>query len=533
MYKDAYFLSLKKETPKRGYWDYGLLEDLLDDFKKHEVDSLPKQDFAVVVLPARSHAELIAEFNKEIAKLDKALIFLMGDEESVFPVEQIEHKSAIIWIQNPTPGRHDEYMKLGCGYPPLIHDEEEVPEKSLDWFFSGQITHQRRTGFANQLRNLNNGQLIETPGFTQGVARPQYFELMGKSKVAPCPSGPVTVDTFRTFEALELGCVPIADTQTPSRDMSGFWTWLFGEEPPFVQIKDTHDLPGYINDCLELYPYKNNRVQAWWLRKKQDYKQQIIENISDLTSLNMGELVTAVVPISPIPSHPETHILEETIKSIKHHFPKARIILTFDGVRKEHEHMRADYEEHIRRVLWKSRFWGNIYPVIFDEHTHQVGMMRAIIDYINSPALLYVEQDTPLVTDEEIRWTDLLNPLMAGDSNVIRLHHEGVIPKEHNHLILGVPKNRLLKTIQWSQRPHLASKAFYRRMLKDNFSESAKCFIEDLIHSKVIESYKKDGMDGWNQWKLHIYYPNSNNIKRSYHTDGRAGAEKLDGDQVW
>ena len=32
----------------------------------------------------------------------------------------------------------------------------------------------------------------------------------------PCPSGPATPDSFRLWEALEAGCVPIADGYAPA-----------------------------------------------------------------------------------------------------------------------------------------------------------------------------------------------------------------------------------------------------------------------------------------------------------------------------
>lgn len=171
--------------------------------------------------------------------------------------------------------------------------------------------------------------------------------------------------------------------------------------------------------------------------------------------------------------------------------------------------------------------------MIFDEHKHQIGMMRWAMGYIKTPLILYVEQDTPLVTDEEIWWYMLQELLFVGESNLIRFHFEGKIPKEHQYLMIGQPVNYLQKTAQWSQRPHLATAAFYKRILQDCFSPDAKCFIEDVMHGKVIDDFMKYGEQGWNQWRIHIYYPSDQNIKRSLNLDGRQGQEKYDEDQVW
>lgn len=246
-------------------------------------------------------------------------------------------------------------------------------------------------------------------------------------------------------------------------------------------------------------------------------------------------MITVVVPVSPIPSHPDTTILAETLGSIRTCLPDAEIFLTFDGVRPEQAKRRNDYQEFIRRALWAAdHTYGNVLPFLFDEHQHQTGMMRAALDEIETPLVLYVEQDTPLVTDEPIDWDTITSFILAGNSNCVRFHHEGVIPQAHNHLMHG--KEAFLPfiaTSQWSQRPHLASTAYYRRIMQSHFSPNARSFIEDRMYGIVNEAFLTDGMPGWHQHRIHIYDPGNGNMKRSYHTDGRAGEQKYDDRQVF
>lgn len=255
-------------------------------------------------------------------------------------------------------------------------------------------------------------------------------------------------------------------------------------------------------------------------------------------------MITVVVPVSPIPSHPDTAILDETLDSIRFHHPKAEILLTFDGVRDEQEHRREAYEEAIRRILWRcDKVYGGVCPFIFEEHRHQSGMLKAVLDEIRTPLLMYVESDTPLVCDESIDWDAICDFINQGKSNLVRLHHEGRIPDEHHHMIHGMEcrpaspgRHRVefpfMRTSQWSQRPHVASTAYYRRILDSHFSPDARCFLEDRMHGVVDNAFLRDGMAGWNQHRLHIYMPGEN-IKRSYTTDGRAGEPKYDDTQVW
>ena len=63
--------------------------------------------------------------------------------------------------------------------------------------------------------------------------------------------------------------------------------------------------------------------------------------------------ITIVVVTSVLPSHPNTFILDETISSIRSHFPDNEIILQIDGLREERMSRKLDYDEYKNRVLWK------------------------------------------------------------------------------------------------------------------------------------------------------------------------------------
>lgn len=243
-------------------------------------------------------------------------------------------------------------------------------------------------------------------------------------------------------------------------------------------------------------------------------------------------MISAIIPISPIPSHPDTAILEETVESIRHHLPDTEIILTFDGVRPEQEHRRNDYEESIYRTLWLADHkWRNTCPIIFDHHTHQSGMIAPALDELHTPLLIYVEQDTPLVTNRTIDFDTIIKFIAAGHSNCVRLHHEATIPAEHRHMMHSV-EDQFMRTSQWSQRPHIASAAFYRRIIDSHFTTLSHCFIEDVMHGILDEAHNIHGILGWDQYRTHIWHPDGD-IKRSYHLDGRAGDPKYDETQIF
>lgn len=241
------------------------------------------------------------------------------------------------------------------------------------------------------------------------------------------------------------------------------------------------------------------------------------------------DLITAIVLTSPIPSHPSIAILVETVNSIRHHLPEAPIIVAFDGVRDEQKGMRQNYLGYIRNVADDPNlFKANTKMIPFMDHKHQVGMMRNILPHIETPLILFCEHDTPLVTDYPIQMENIAGAVNSKEVNSVRFLHEAHILPEHAYLMHGQMECRgvtLTKTTQFSARPHVASVEFYKKLL-GRFSVDAKCFVEDYAHS-VCQT------DPWDEWKLSIYTPSENNIKRSYHTDGRNGGAKYDDKQIF
>jgi hypothetical protein len=244
--------------------------------------------------------------------------------------------------------------------------------------------------------------------------------------------------------------------------------------------------------------------------------------------------VTVIVATSVIPSHPKTDMIDETIKSVRVHFPDNEIIMQIDGLREEQKHRKADYNEYKNRILWKCLHeYKNVLPIIFEEHSHQTTMMRKSINEIQTSLLLYVEGDAPLTPDMPIDWDKCLDLIEYEKANTIRFHHESIIPESHNHLMIGF-EDGFMKTSQWSQRPHLSRVSYYRDIVLP-FSDE-KTFIEDKFHGKVqddIFPYNVFSQEGWDKHKLWIYHPEGN-IKRSYHLDGRDGTQKFTkDDEVW
>lgn len=530
-------------SPGRGYTFYQAHSDYASKEPKNDVEF----DGCVLVIPARHNVEQIEKYQKFIDRLNWVVLILCGDEERGFDYTKLQHANMKVWLMQPTQDDKADFY-LGSGYTPdtrRFAKENYVAymEKPLAWYFSGQQNHSRRTACVNELTRMFDREdmpaiLNPTEGFTQGVAHDEYYKNMVGAKAIPAPSGIKSPDSFRLFEALECGSVPIADEISELYQRPGYWTKVFDQQPlPFKVINNYENMEGYLGDVVREYPEMQNRTFAWWQQFKRHMVNTLCEQIHEISQLpydSDSELnkITVIIPTSPIPSHPSTGVIEETIQNIRSMLPDCEIIIGIDGVRREQEFRREDYEKYIQRLLWLCNYeWHNVLPVRFQEHQHQALMTKKLLEMVNTPLILFVEHDTGLTPDYEFEWPQLIQAIESGSANVIRFHHEGHIPPEHNYLMLGGREDicgiPMMKTMQWSQRPHLASTFFYREMLNEFVTDQSRTMIEDTVHGRVQTDCQDSGIMGWYKWRLWIYYPEGN-IKRSYTTDGRKDDPKFD-----
>lgn len=533
----------------RGFWDHGWLEAFFADklwptahpftYDHDSLDAVPEGEGAIVVVPGRWHFDKADEINVRIQRLPWVLLIVTGDEETVFPLDAIQHPNMRAWVQTPRPSSVREGVRyVGDLWPPSVPeslDSLDAVERDLEWFFAGQINTESRQRLVETLESVGgSGWLAPTDTFGSGLELPEYLNGLTRAKVAPCPSGPFTPDSFRLFEALEAGCVPVVESVSPNYGEPGYWD-VVCPGYPFPVVSEWAELPAILSRVSETWPVESNRCSAWWQFTKRELAYRIEADVSMLS----GEIpspcsqITVLIPTSPTPLHPDTGDIETVIASVRERLPHAEIIVMADGVHPELEHRRDAYERYQERLLWLAEHrWPGVVPMRFDDHTHQAAMTRAALEHVRTPLLLFVEHDTPLVGD--IPFDGLSRAVLEGHADLIRLHHEATILPEHRHLVLderpvdvnGVP---MVRTFQWSQRPHLASAGFYRRVLSEHFAPTQRTMLEDVLHSVVQDAWDVHGLDGWDRYRLWIYSPKGD-IKRSGHLDSRGSDPKITGE---
>lgn len=289
----AYILKLNKEANLQEQWDLGLVKDLIEGklwrtpdwegFTLEEVTHLPKQDKAIVCIAGRHHEGWEKDVHCNLINIKRVVLFILGDEEAKFDISKLKHRNIEIWVQNPHIGIHENVNRIGTGYPQHLKDNlPAYSNKEYELFFSGQVTHQRRTELVEAIRNTNLGEYIvnETTGFTQGLEPKEYYSNMAKSIVSPAPSGAVIPDSFRLFEALEMMSIPIADNKTPDGEILAYWDWLFGEIAPFPTVSNWYALQDIIYNIRAEYPQNIHKQTEWWIKWKRKFVYKVMEQLN-------------------------------------------------------------------------------------------------------------------------------------------------------------------------------------------------------------------------------------------------------------
>jgi hypothetical protein len=278
----TYLYSFNEEDCAADKWDYGLLKEMFDKYsiEQIKVNSLPIEERAFVVIPGPQNIGHEEDISKELKNISRLVLFITGDEEGVFGIDKINHPNAEVWIQYPHK-KHDKYNKLPIGVPQ--HLKNNLPNyktKTYDVFFGGQITHQRRQQLAEVMPSIQNALYKPTDGFAKGDNPVDYYDNLMNSKIAPCPAGAVSIESFRLFEAIEMMTLPIADLVDSSGLKYNFYKNVFNELVPFYQTRHWSELPIIVLNLLEEYPKNMHNVVCWWIKYKRDLGIKLMEQVN-------------------------------------------------------------------------------------------------------------------------------------------------------------------------------------------------------------------------------------------------------------
>lgn len=284
--------NLNPEADARGSWDQSVVEELTAGYEHvtltfHEILSLINVG-AVVVIPGQHNrwAEYAEPLRAFIEALPWSLVIITSDEEALFPVDVLPTgPNYALWGQYHARREFDRVIPIGL--PPNTRRSLDAmpieavvggPARDLDVFFAGQNTHARREELIDTMKAMacepghGNISWVASTGFRAGLEGNDYLACMARTKIAPCPSGYHSLDSFRLYEAIAAGALPIIECSTPDAYEPEFWRALYGPRDgswgtfPIPWVETWEDLPELVKVYRdrETWQHQRDKVRRWY-----------------------------------------------------------------------------------------------------------------------------------------------------------------------------------------------------------------------------------------------------------------------------
>lgn len=281
--------------PKQ-HWDTAIFQELI--LKGYEEWNGKPEDFpnaAVVMIAGRFHADDVDAINRTLGFMDGCVVVIHSDEESLFPWWDVKHPNMRMWVMTAEPStKQADFVRfIGEGWSPGtlgILAELSTVVRPFDVAFAGQVTHPRRRQMAGVLDRMwrerpSRIAMHPTDSFAAGFDRMNYLRIMRAAKFAPCPTGPVTADSFRVYEALEAGCIPILDGwDGKGREAYAFWDLVLGPDHHVPILDDWADLPEFVTLALPWWERDAKLIGAWWTDRKQRWVDEMRADVKAISA---------------------------------------------------------------------------------------------------------------------------------------------------------------------------------------------------------------------------------------------------------
>lgn len=236
-----------------GLWEYEYFEEIVKNIQTPD-------DFTFVFL----------KWGDEVPETTHpAVLFVTSDEHHQFLPKFVENENVVMTFKNyyPHDKHHPKMRPLPLGYLQgfCATGQTKIQDRDIDYSFSGTVNNSGREVLHRNIIDLQNdgrAKYIDFyTGWAKGLAMNTYSELMDRSKIALCPHGYVSSETFRFFEAAKAGCVILSEEKPD--------VWYY-QDAPHVVVESWDELPQLLDELLSdpdrMETIRENTLK-WWEEK--------------------------------------------------------------------------------------------------------------------------------------------------------------------------------------------------------------------------------------------------------------------------
>jgi len=255
-------------------WIYHLLEKIKYKIIENEKE-LETNDILIIV---DSSVEKKAEFYGKLRLIcSKIFLIHLGDEAGRKDLEQIYNDCNFVW-RTFCSNKYFDNKKVAClpiGYKSGVKLEKEENNRKFKWAFLGTPHKSSRHDLLFQLSDVDPSFSHKTREFdNQIIEVKEMNNILSSTTFIPCPNGFVHPETYRLYEALECGCIPIVENSYKYFDR-------MYPNNPFLKIDKWLDAKNLINSWNSgQIKKKQEECRLWWTGYKKILQNSILERIN-------------------------------------------------------------------------------------------------------------------------------------------------------------------------------------------------------------------------------------------------------------
>lgn len=166
-----------------------------------------------------------------------------------------------------------KYLPLGC--PEHMATPERIrpaSERGLLWSFCGQRKYSR----VEMLAALEAVKPHKYP--QEYISSEEYEGMVNDTVFAPCPMGNTTPDTWRLYESLEAGCIPVVE----KRWTIDYFGRLFPDGCPIPRFQSWAAAARWVQaQSGEERDRLQREIQHWWTSEKAKLREQVSQFVAE------------------------------------------------------------------------------------------------------------------------------------------------------------------------------------------------------------------------------------------------------------
>jgi len=251
-------------------WIYEILKKI-EYTNINDEKSLNEEDFLIIV--DSSPEKKIKLYEKLKLICSKILLFHLGDETGSYDLSQVYDKCTYIF-RTFCSNKYFKNEKVKCiplGYKSgIVNTKKSV--RNYKWAFTGTPHKSSRHDLLFQLSNIKPFFCHKTEKFNKKIILvDEMSDVLSSTEFVPCPNGFFHPDTYRLYEALECGCIPIVE------DTYKYYDRLYPSNP-FIKVGKWIDAKTIIKNWkFDQIKEKQEECNTWWNSYKTDL-QEFIKN---------------------------------------------------------------------------------------------------------------------------------------------------------------------------------------------------------------------------------------------------------------